>query len=121
MVPADLRKDGALGEDPTEVVVGEVASLAYEMAVRGDLRLVQQLSRIRGSGVRLSEEKTTSETSEVHETRFSFPFGEYAKRQETSQTIVDRFTPELGKTRALIESFNEEFQGVFRGQLSSEV
>ena len=42
MVPADLRKDGALGEDPTEVVVGEVASLAYEMAVRGDLRLVQQ-------------------------------------------------------------------------------
>ena len=38
---------------------------------------------------------------------------ENTRNVETSQTIVDRFTPELGKTRALIESFNEEFQGVF--------
>ena len=78
MVPKEMRGEAKWGRDPIEVNVGEVASLAYDMAVRGDLRLVQQLSRIRGSGVRLNEEKTKVESSEIQETRLSLPFGEYA-------------------------------------------
>ncbi|MEE2962155.1 MAG: hypothetical protein VYA34_15585 [Myxococcota bacterium] len=112
MLPKDMR-NGKRANQPVSVNVGRLSQLAYNMAVRGDMRLVQQLSTIRGSGVRLNEEKTKTTTTESDTFELNLPFAEYKNNSKKSSTIIDRFTPELGRTRLAIEAFNEDYKNFF--------
>ncbi len=112
MVPAIMRRGTAAGE-PLRLRVGEVAQLAYDMAVRGDLRLVQQLALIRGSGVRINEEVRSRTTSRASKVRLDLPFIEFESSHSTSDTLVERYTAELGRTRTAIAEFNQHYHGIF--------
>lgn len=112
MVPESMR-NGTAGDQPVTVQVGELARLAYNMAIRGDLRLVQQLSLIRNSGVRINERVQTDTTGTSHEVGFKLPFLEYRRTGQSTSTVIDRYVPELGRTRTAIESFNQTYRGIF--------
>src|SRR5690606_9454360 len=92
MVPESMR-NGTAPDQPVTVRVGELARLAYDMAIRGDLRLVQQLSLIRNSGVRINERVQTDTTTTRSEFGFKLPFLEYRTTSETASSVVDRYVP----------------------------
>ena len=52
-------------------------------------------------------------TTEKQSTHLSMPFAEFSKSYSTNTSVVNRFTPELGRTRSLMESFQAEYQGFF--------
>ena len=104
-------------DKPVRVAVEDVSRLAYSMASRGDLRLVQQLALVRNSGVRINERESSRTDSTETGFEFRIPFVEYKNTTRTSTSVVERFTPELGQTRTAIESFNKEYLGIF-GEIS---
>ena len=112
MVPEDLR-DGRKDNQPLKIEAGKVASLAYNMAVRGDLRLCQQLALIRGSGVRVNEKVTTNEKVVSDSIELRLPFMEFSRKRATGSKTIDAYTPELGRNKTAIESFDYEYKGLF--------
>ncbi|MEE8409931.1 MAG: hypothetical protein V3T05_10015, partial [Myxococcota bacterium] len=112
MVPESMR-GGATPDTAIRVKAGALARLAYDMAIHGDLRLVQQLTLIRGSGVRVNERTTRDITGTSSDFKFKLPFLEYRSAESTTHTLVDRFTPELGRTRSSIWAFTREYRGLF--------
>ena len=112
MVPEDMR-DGRKDNQPLKIEAGKISSLAYNMAIRGDLRLCQQLALIRGSGVRVNEKVTTKEKVVSDLIKLRLPFMEFSRKRSTGNKTIDAYTPELGRTKTAIESFDYEYKGLF--------
>ncbi|MBT6177581.1 MAG: hypothetical protein HOI23_10065 [Deltaproteobacteria bacterium] len=112
MVPEELRNDRKPGQ-PLKIEAGKVSRLAYNMAIRGDLRLCQQLALVRASGVRVNEEVTASERVVSDSIELRLPFVEFARRRSVGSKTIDAYTPELGRTKTAIESFDYEYKGLF--------
>ncbi len=110
-VPKEIRT--GLSSEPISLKVADLAQHAYDMAVHGDLTLAQELSTIRGSGVRINEEKTIDTRKDTTSVSFKSPFGEFEDTTTLSQSVIDRFTPELGRTRTALNSFNQSYKEFF--------
>lgn len=112
MVPEEMRNGRKPGQ-PLKIEAGQVSRLAYNMAIRGDLRLCQQLALVRASGVRVNEELTTTERVVSDAVELRLPFLEFARRRSVGTKTIDAYTPELGRTKTAIESFDYEYKGLF--------
>jgi len=112
MVPPNMRQ-GRAPRQTLSLKAGELASLAYSLAIRGDLRLVQQLQYIRGSGVTINEQPSSLETSETNHVSLHGPLIHFRHETKEATTNIDRFTTELGRTHTLVESFNHDYRGLF--------
>jgi hypothetical protein len=112
MVPASMRGTTAANQ-PLTLRAGDVARLAYDMAVRGDLRLLQQLALIRNSGVRIVETTTETGTTTTASVKFAVPFIEFEDTHTSKDTVTNRYTPELGRMRTAVSEFSTRYHGIF--------
>lgn len=112
MVPADMR-GGVAADKPLKIQNGKLARLAYDMALRGDLRLVQQLALIRNSGVRIVETETGTEKKTTVSAKVNAPFIEYENTTTKTDSVTNRYTPELGRSRSAVAEFSQRYHGVF--------
>ncbi len=112
MVPQEMR-GGKAAHEPLRVSVKALARLAYDMAVRGDLRLAQQLCGVRNSGVRCILSQRESSVGTEAKLEIKLPFIEYSNHVRTSDRTIDLFTPEMGRERMLIAEFSHDYRGVF--------
>ncbi|MED5465128.1 MAG: hypothetical protein VX699_10765, partial [Myxococcota bacterium] len=112
MVPTHLRQ-GRAPDAPLSLKVGELASVAYSLALRGDLRLVQQLQYIPRSGVFITDQPSSIETSDTHYVNLHGPLIHFTHEVKEATTHRERFTSELGRIHTLIESFNHNYRGLF--------
>lgn len=112
MVPEALRNGRGDGQT-LKIEAGKISSVAYNMAVRGDLRLVQQLALVRASGVRVNEKVTTKEKTLSDAIELRLPFVEFVRKTATGSKTIDSYTPEQGRTKTAIESFDYEYKSLF--------
>ena len=101
------------GDAKFVVNAGTLAQLAYDAALRGDLRLAQRLTRVPGSGVRVDEQTQERTTTNERAIEFGLPFIEFSRDTKTIDDVTDTTTPELGRIRTTIAKFNDEVHDVF--------
>lgn len=116
LVPPELR-GGKREREPVRVSVAAIAGLAYDLAMRGDLRLTQQLALLPGTGVRMPEQATR--TASARQSGVEVGLVDFRVERQATDTMVDRETPELGRVRSAIDAFGREYHSIFGGSATA--